>query len=779
MKKENVMNKLNGDSALRKRMLYSTILCTLICFTTAILAQEPEPEIPEPSPSPPRSLKGIPIPKVKGLDQFVKNKRLAVVLGKALFWDMQVGSDSLAGGRGNPIGQSCASCHFLAGADPRSTHQLSPGLLGGNNKFDPTRSGGGGLNYTMKSSDFPFHVRSDPDERDSSVVFDTDDVMSSQGVFLSKFEDVDPPDTPGAPTNPDVCEPKKDPTWTRDGLLTRRVEPRNTPTVINAIFNFRNFWDGRANSEFNGVDPFGPRNKDAFVLKRSSNGSIRKAKVWRLLNNSSLASQAVGPPLSNFEMSCDGRIFPKLGQKLLHPNVKPLANQLVSPNDSVLSPYVDPNNPKGLTISYKELIMDAFKDRWWASIETFDANGGDAPFETAEEAEESSGTRRTASQDSGKILRDADFVPAGTEFTQMEFNFSLFFGLAIQLYESTLVSDETPFDKWRDGDSSALTGSQKRGLDVFLNKGKCINCHSTPLFTKASSVHLVPEDEEEGLVERILMGDQDRGPALYDNGFYNISTRPTKEDIGVGGKDPFGNPLSFTRQYIKILLGENVPDSFEIDPCTFEVRFSPDSAGDLEGDGLDDPFPKGFEFDEVTCKDGSKTLVPRLPKNSSNPELQKKIIKKLRVAVDGAFKVPGLRNVELTAPYMHHGGMGTLEQVVEFYNRGGNFPRKNQKDLDPDIRQLNLSEQEKKELVDFMKSLTDPRVNSEKAPFDHPELFIPVGHAERNGQLLSNDGVHAITSIKKIPAVGKNGEIYSGPPRTRSRNTGGRTTRRR
>src|SRR2546422_8026734 len=41
----------------------------------------------------------------------------------------------------------------------------------------------------------------------------------------------------------------------------------------------------------------------------------------------------------------------------------------------------------------------------------------------------------------------------------------------------------------------------------------------------------------------------------------------------------------------------------------------------------------------------------------------------------GAFKAPGLRNVELTGPYMHNGGMATLEQVVDFYSRGGDFAK--------------------------------------------------------------------------------------------------------
>ena len=54
-----------------------------------------------------------------------------------------------------------------------------------------------------------------------------------------------------------------------------------------------------------------------------------------------------------------------------------------------------------------------------------------------------------------------------------------------------------------------------------------------------------------------------------------------------------------------------------------------------------------------------------------------------RVAVDGAFKTPGLRNSELTGPYFHNGGMATLRQVVQFYNRGGNFCSFNLRDLDP------------------------------------------------------------------------------------------------
>ena len=58
----------------------------------------------------PQSLKGVPRPEPSNLGEFVLNKSEAIALGKALFWDMQVGSDGKT---------ACASCHFSAGADSR------------------------------------------------------------------------------------------------------------------------------------------------------------------------------------------------------------------------------------------------------------------------------------------------------------------------------------------------------------------------------------------------------------------------------------------------------------------------------------------------------------------------------------------------------------------------------------------------------------------------------------------------------------------------------------
>ena len=68
----------------------------------------------------------------------------------------------------------------------------------------------------------------------------------------------------------------------------------------------------------------------------------------------------------------------------------------------------------------------------------------------------------------------------------------------------------------------------------------------------------------------------------------------------------------------------------------------------------------------------------------------------------GAFKTPTLRDMSRTAPYMHDGSLRTLLDVVNFYNKGG-IPNKN---LSPHVKPLNLTEEEKADLVAFLKSLT-------------------------------------------------------------------------
>jgi cytochrome c peroxidase len=83
----------------------------------------------------------------------------------------------------------------------------------------------------------------------------------------------------------------------------------------------------------------------------------------------------------------------------------------------------------------------------------------------------------------------------------------------------------------------------------------------------------------------------------------------------------------------------------------------------------------------------------------------------------GVFKIPTLREIEHTAPYMHDGSLKTLEEVVDFYDKGG-IPNKN---LDPAIKPLHLSEQEKKDLVAFLKALSGEGWQQAQPPAEFPQ----------------------------------------------------------
>jgi len=94
----------------------------------------------------------------------------------------------------------------------------------------------------------------------------------------------------------------------------------------------------------------------------------------------------------------------------------------------------------------------------------------------------------------------------------------------------------------------------------------------------------------------------------------------------------------------------------------------------------------------------------------------------LRTQDEGLFKVPSLRNVELTAPYMHDGRFATLEQVVDFYNNGVvNHPNLSAPLRNPpggpgggQPRRLNLTDAQKAALVAFLKTLTDTSVTTDE-----------------------------------------------------------------
>jgi cytochrome c peroxidase len=625
-------------------------------------------------PNPLASLKTVAVSEPPNLGEFVKDKKAAIALGKALFWDLQVGSNGL---------MSCASCHFHAGVDNRAKNQLSPGLLRVTATGAPNPDitfNAGGPNSVLQRGDFPFHKLADPNNTSSQVLAHTNDVVGSQGVVLAKFIDT----VPGS--SADKVEVVPDPVFNVQDINVRQVTERNTPSTINAVFNFRQFWDGRAQNEFNGVNPFGSRDPNAYVLKAPTRDTpLQQVKIS--LKNSSLASQAVGPPLSSVEESGTGRTFPEIGQKfdgittinLLGLAVplprdlgkklrvlRPLGKQLVHRQDSVLgSSSLWPL--RGLIEgTYENMIKEAFQRVWWDSpyIIKVDANGGTRSF------------RRLL----GPLASD--------EYSLMDYNFSLFFGLAIQLYESTLKSDDSPFDRFMDGNTNALTVQQQQGKALF--EQSCVFCHGGAETTNASVKNL-----ERLRLRRMAVGS---GQAVYDNAFYNIGVLPTLEDLGVGGKDPFGNPLSESRLAAQGRFEQLLSEKPNIDV------------------GADE-----------------------------------------RITADGAFKTPGLRNIELTGPYFHNGGQLTLRQVVDFYNRGGDFAQNNIDNADIGIRPLNLTEEQKTSLVAFMESLTDDRVRYERAPFDHPQLFITNGHPGDQNAVTDDGSGQATTTVVELPAVGRNG----------------------
>ena len=474
--------------------LASLIVLCLATFVPAFAGDDMDPEVP---------LSGVPVPLPSNLNSFVKDRDAAIRLGKALFWDEQVGSDGRV---------ACATCHFQAGVDVRTVNTVNPGPNGMLDVVLP-----------LDPSDFPF---------------EHDDIVGSSGVIASTFNGL----VEGSAE--EDCDSEED----LADDLARQVTGRNAPSSVGAIFYEEGFWDGRARKRFNGIDETGGRKR----VWRLKDGELSRQRVG--LSPASAASQAAGPPTSAVEMSCAGREFGDIGVKMISNGLMPLGLQDVSPTDSVLGDYADPDG--GLTITYAEMIEDAFKARWVSD----------------------------------------QVVPDGSGLTQKEANFPLIWGISILMYESTLVPDDTPFDR------NELSDFERDGLEVYNDDGRCAKCHGGP----ESSAATISAD-----------GDS--------RAYTNTAVRPIAEDPGRG---------------------------------------------------------------------------------------------------DGEFKSVTVRNIELTGPYFHNGGYLTLRQVVDFYDRGGDFPND---ETDSQVRELELTEYEKDALVAFMLALTDERVKYSRAPFDHPSLNLPNG----------------------------------------------------
>lgn len=197
-------------------------------------------------------------------------------------------------------------------------------------------------------------------------------------------------------------------------------------------------------------------------------------------------------------------------------------------------------------------------------------------------------------------------------------------GDAIASYERSLLSGNSPFDRWHfAGEEQALSRQARAGFDLFTGKAGCSACHRI--------------DDEDAL--------------FTDHRFH---------DTGVGYHNSKVRPKAQAAVPVEIAPGFRV----EVSRATLETIGLP-PASDLGRHEV--------------------TLEP--------DDLWR-------------FKTPGLRNVALTAPYMHDGSMATLEAVVRFYDRGAIAHA----GLDPLIHPLGLSDLEVAALVAFLESLTGDNV---------------------------------------------------------------------
>ncbi|OHX35972.1 cytochrome C peroxidase [Methylomonas sp. LWB] len=715
----------------------------------------------------PVSLRNVPIPPVPGLldgaAPIVVDKNAAIALGKALFWDREVGSD----------GQACASCHFHAGADGRGKNQLNPGgnsVHASGRTFDTLPSGGGGPNHTLSLDDFPLHQFSNPADNTSRVVFSSDDVVGSAGSFSGQYQSV----SQFGSAN-DRCARSADPLFKVGSVGTRQTTARNAPSVINAVFNHRSFWDGRANNIFNGSSPWGERDPDAGVWVKMNAKTVAKQRLH--LVNASLASQAVAPPTNSAEMSCDGRHWQDIGRKVLSRQV--LRDQLVHPQDSVLGAMsLAANRKPGLNTTYRNLVTRAFAPRYWSYA-------GTGPFGAP--------------------------AGGGLPYNQIEANFAMFFGLAIQLYESILISDQAPFDlspidanmkpTWSNvaaatqAETQTLVASLKNGVELFVNN-HCNLCHAGPAFSLAAvaanaalltptpGASFGPPDTPiafgpnafgpfgaaaKGGINRygnIVTRDTNiqQLPKFMDLGYANNGAVDVEDDPGVGGTDDFGNPLSYSTQYVEYLLGNATglldPGVNSIRACDFISPLAYNVAVNLPNvflpsDGLQADGSREGVLRNQNCTNAVTAYIPTPAAALANLSASK-----MAVATHGAFKVPTLRNVELTGPYMHNGGMATLRQVIEFYSRHGNFSSDSLHFHLAGFSTLTTTEQNVTDLTNFLLSLTDERVRYQRAPFDHPQLTVAHGHLGGDLQVQAGHVLGANLGkdeLLAIPAVGANG----------------------
>ncbi|WP_337177231.1 cytochrome c peroxidase [Paludisphaera sp.] len=420
------------------------------------------------------------------LTEFIADVDAAMALGKALYWDMQAGSDfgRRKGPDGRPrySGVACASCHFRFGVDPRDTgarripyvawdrYQLDEGHedLGFGEVQQPVDAEAVATHQITSVRDLKTKPPGGDDKEAKGEEDDEDNdegrprtplslIIGSQGVEPLVFkslvvgnrppegdddwnsEQAEPRDPGGFHRPPEWSMFLADPTDPSKGIF-RQITTRNSPTVVNSAFADRLFHDVRAESTFNGFSIFGdhdPRGPVIHVRRPGPDGKPGlPAPVRVAVPLAALASQAVGPVVNDVEMSYVGRTFHDLAGKLLDAPV--LGYQRVDRADSLLGRLRACDHPAdadglGGSWTYRALIRQAFRREWWDGA---DESGKEQPVSL-----------------NLAIVEPGDERPTGT---LMDANFSLYWGLSVMLYEASLVSNKSPHDDMLRGRGEAV-----------------------------------------------------------------------------------------------------------------------------------------------------------------------------------------------------------------------------------------------------------------------------------------------------------------------------------
>ncbi|MEA2701098.1 MAG: cytochrome c peroxidase [Myxococcales bacterium] len=265
---------------------------------------------------------------------------------------------------------------------------------------------------------------------------------------------------------------------------------------------------------------------------------------------------------------------------------------------------------------------------------------------------------------------------------------------AIAAFEQTLVGANAPFDQFLHAPSGAqaetISPAAKRGARLFVGKAGCYDCHNTPLFSDGLFHNIgVPQV---GAFVPTLADCASLPDCTCDEA--TPTTLATRKCLPWGAWDGLGKLRAVT--------------AFRRDDPLHSSACQASAAGAADGG-------------TASCADDSRSQFVSALTGNADGGGGYGVPDRLGAELIGAWRTPSLRNVALTAPYMHDGLYQTLEEVIGHYNRGGDGDSSGSGGgrLAVPIKPLDLADDERHDLVAFLKTLTGaplpPRVGCRPA----------------------------------------------------------------